>query len=188
MKNTTPQTTISEMELITFLSDKNSPTMFSMKSISPTEMNQYLDYRTRGREVPNPYFEEIKTYMERYKLNTGFDYETSLDGRLKKENKTLGREYKTPWFDMVSKSLVVDKKTHSKYYIRYQYTETSITTFKYIHRGNEIDKVLFEQFLKDKTDYSLYQGNLNNPLRFQVMNVQHILEVNILGNRFVVRH
>ncbi len=175
------------------LSNVDNPTMTSFRSKVPVQMNQYLDYwvideNGKKRKNPNPtrnpfYDEGIINHSRKYKIVTGFDYVKSVNGRLKGEDKEQNFEGQDNWFEVVSKGLVTDKKTHSKLYFRYQYQDDSIIEQEYLFQNDLIGRELFEQYQKEKSNYE-NQG-LDNPLKFQVCNLDNILEISIGGTKYV---
>lgn len=157
--------------------------------------------------TPNPYFENgIWKVSKKYKINTGFDYIKSVNRRLEKEGKepdfvggfknqiplkdVNGKVVKDeegnpimvdrePWFDVISKGLVTDKKTHTKFYVRYQYLKDSVIgTPEYFYNGNPILKEMFESYLSQSENFYDNQG-LDNPLMFQVCDLRHIERMSI---------
>lgn len=195
---------ITRTELVNILSGVNNPDMISFVSMTPEKMNQYLDYWLIGENgkksknpnpTKNPFFEDsIYNLSRKYKIVTGFDYEKSINRRLEKEGKepnfvggykpTIDEEtgevkQREVWFDMISKGLVTDKKTHSKFYLRYQYQNDSIIgQSEYIFNGNPIMKEIFESFLTKKSDSYSNQG-LDDTLNFQVVDVNNLVTISM---------
>ena len=158
--------------------------------------------------TPNPFFEGgVYNLSRKYKIVTGFDYEKSINRRLEKEGKEGSFEggYKpTPmlnkdgqpmmdengqpmmkqrevWFDILSKGLVTDKKTHSKFYLRYQFLKDStIGQPEYFHNGNTIEKQMFESYLTKKSEGYQNQG-LDDTLNFQVCDLNNLLFLSMGG-------
>lgn len=186
MSRTQTQVQVTREEMKNILSDVNSPQFISMVTSVPQKMNKWLDYwimvdgnkKKNPNPTMNPYLDStILQHMKKIDIVIGFDYEDSVNGRRKKEGKEQdfesgqGRE---SWFNMISKSLVTDKKTEQKFYIRYQFTDRSHSdTPEYTHNGNPIEKQLFQDYLVKKSyDYS-NQG-LDNTLNFQVCDLRHV--------------
>ena len=175
------------------LSNVNTPTITSFRSKVPVQMNQYLDYwiidengkkRKNPNPTRNPYFDNgIINHSRKYKIVTGFDYVVSVDKRREKEGIEEPFEPKENWFEIVSKGLVTDKKTHSKLYFRYQYQLDSTLEQEYLFNNDVIGKELFEQYEKERSNYE-NQG-VENPCRFQVCDLNNILEISIGGTRYV---
>jgi hypothetical protein len=147
--------------------------------------------------TPNPFFEGgVYNLSRKYKIVTGFDYEKSINRRLEKEGKEGNFEggYKPTidevtgevkqrevWFDILSKGLVTDKKTRSKFYLRYQFLKDStIGQPEYFHNGNPIEKQMFESFLTKKSEGYQNQG-LDDTLNFQVCDLNNILFLSMGG-------
>lgn len=175
------------------LSNVDNPTITSFRSKVPVQMNQYLDYwivdengkkRKNPNPTRNPYYDEgIINHSRKYKIVTGFDYVKSVNGRLKGEDKEQNFEGQDNWFEVVSKGLVTDKKTHTKLYFRYQYQLDSTLEQEFLFQDDVIGRELFEQYEKEKSNYE-NQG-LDNPLKFQVCNLDNILEISIGGTKYV---
>ena len=138
-------------------------------------MNQY----------DNPYFEQgIQNLSRKFKIVTGFDYQNSVNGRRENEGKETDFVQKDNWFEVISKSLVVNKNDNTKYYIRYQYQNDSILEQEYIFDGNLIEKQLFESYLRERSKYE-NQG-LDNPLQFQVCSLDNLLQISINNEMYVL--
>lgn len=186
---------VTETELVTILSEVNNPQFVGGIFNVPEDMNKYLDYWTITEEgkrkknpnpTLNPYFESgIRKISKKYKLVTGFDYEKSVTDRLKREGKEGNFESKENWFEVVSKGLVVNKNNPNKFYFRYQYLDDSTTETTSYFEGNPIDKQLYQSYLKEKGNYE-NQG-LDNPLRFQVVGVENIVELSLGGVRYILQ-
>lgn len=195
---TIQKTPIFETELTNLLKGIDNPTMVSMLIRVPVNMNQYLDYWIINEEgkkkknpnpTPNPYYEQgIHSVRRMYQIITGFDYEDSVNGRKEREGKTPDFKSEKPvWFKFLSKGLVTDQKTESKFYFRYQYLNTSILENHYEFNGNEIEKQMFESFMvKVSNDYD--KQGLDNTLNFQVVSVSNILEISINKQKYEVIH
>ena len=185
-------TDITRTEMKRILENKNFPDTISFVSIVPEDMNQYLDYwitdengkkHKNPNPTRNPYYDMgIKKLVRKFKIVTGFDYENSINNRLKKEEKEPDFEAKRPvWYDMISKSLVTDRKTHTKFYLRYQYqNDSTIGKPEFFFNNDPIEKALFESYLTKK-DYDNQYSNqgLDDTLNFQVCDLENILYVSM---------
>ena len=166
--------------------------------------------RKNPNPTSNPFFENgVYNLSRKYKIITGFDYIKSVNRRLEKEDKTpdfvggfktqivvkdengkvVFNEDGTPkmkdrevWFEIISKSLVTDKRTHSKFYLRYEYCKDSVIGIsEHLYNGNPIEKQLYESYLtKSNTDSYSNQG-LDEPLPFQVCELNNILFLSMGG-------
>lgn len=184
--------TVNEVELINILSNVNTPQFVSGIFDVKVEMKKFLDYwiiNNEGKKkknpnpTPNPYYESgIRKVSKKYKLVTGFDYENSVNNRLKKEGKEGNFETKENWFEIISKGLVVNKNNPNKFYFRYQYQPDSTTKTTSFFQGNEIEKELYESYVNEINDYE-NQG-LDNPLRFQVVGIENIEEITLGGTHY----
>lgn len=201
---------ITRTELRNKLECVNYPDMISFVSEVPVKMNQYLDYwiivdgqkRKNPNPTPNPFFVDgIFNLSKKYKIVTGFDYINSVNNRLKKEGKTpdfvggfeqkyddLGEELpkREVWFDMISKGLVTDKKTRSKFYLRYQYLDDSVISSVYLYKGDPIGKQMFESYMTQKNTESYSNQGLDDTLNFQVCDLNNILEISMGGEKYEV--
>jgi len=202
---------VSREEMKVILSDVNTPQFISFESKTPQKMNKWLDYwlvdengKRSKNPTPtmNPYLESgIVNHQVKIDIQTGFDYEDSVNGRRKKEG--IEGEFKggyTPtvdqdgnetqrevWFDMISKGLVTDKKTGSKFYLRYQFTKRSHSKDnKFIFEGNSIDKQLFDSYLVKKNTDSYSNQGLENSLKFQLCDLKNILTITMNHHKYVL--
>lgn len=185
---------LSKSELINILMNVNTSTFIAFTSLTEVAMDKYLDYwlvdengkRTKNKNPTiNPFFDKgIKCLAKKYKIVTGFNYENSVNNRLKKENKNADFEVSDNWHKLLSYGLVTDKKTENKYYLRYQYMDDSVTDIEYLVDGSPIEKKLFESYMKAKTNYK-NQG-LENTLNFQVCNIDNILNISINGKQYEI--
>lgn len=188
---------ITREQLKNILSEINNPTWVGFTSRTPEKMNQYLNYWLIGEggsktknpnPTPNPYFQNgIWKVSKKYRIITGFDYEKSVNRRLEKEGKEsnfVSGEGKEVWFDIISKGLVTDKRTHTKFYFRYQHLKDSVIgTPEYFYNGNPIMKQLFEDYLTQRNSFYENQG-LDNPLMFQVCDLENIEKISINEEHF----
>jgi hypothetical protein len=142
-----------------------------------------------GRSNTNLHYDKVMVEQRLSNIQTGFDYEGQLERKYKKEGITPieNEDKKESWFTQVSKCLVVSKKNPDNFYFRYQDHDTSYLDTKYIFEGNSIDKVLFQQYVREnKNDYSKYQNGLENTLNFKVVNLDHIKRIKILKQEYTI--
>ncbi len=183
---------ISRVELREILMGVDTPTFISMVTKTPVKMNQYLNYwivdgegkkKKNPNPTKNPYFDMgIENIKRQYKIVTGFDYENSVNNRREKEGKEKDFESKENWMEFISKGLVTDKSTGTKFYLRYQYQKDSKLEQEYLFNGNPILKQLFESYMSQRSEYE-NQG-LDNPLQFQVVNLDNVMEISINKNKY----
>jgi len=160
-----------------------------LTTLKKVKMNKYLDFKTSGKQNPNPYYDQVLVEQKLSNIQTGFDYDSQLERKYKSEGitPTDNEDKKESWFTQVSKCLVVSKKNPNNFYFRYQDHESSYLETKYIFEGNSIDKVMFTQYLIDtKTDYSKYQNGLENTLNFKVTSLDHIKRIKILKQEYTI--
>lgn len=195
MKNTNaPKIQMHENELINYLSNCNEfINNVGLTYTKVLDMNKYLDFRTSGKANPNPYYEQLEATYRIANIQTGFDYYEQLDRKMTKEGIVpLTAEEKANrkpiWYNMITKTLV-KHKTKDEYYFRYQDHESSYLSIDYKFLGNPIEKVMFEQYLKDTaTDYSKYQKDLDNELRIKVVNIKNINRIHINKQEIEIIH
>ena len=198
MKTELQTVQITRNELVNVLRNNNRSMFISMVTNCPVKMNRYLDYwlvdengkkRKNPNPTVNPFFTEgIIDHSEKYRIVTGFDYERSVNRRREKEGKEtdfVSGEGKEVWFNMVSKSLVTDKKTGEKFYLRYQFHPTSTLNTEYRFGDDVIGRELFQSFMTQKTESYKNQG-LDDTLNFQVVNVENIEEISIEGFHYIL--
>jgi hypothetical protein len=160
-----------------------------LTTLKKVEMNKYLDFKTSGKSNPNPYYDQVLIEQRLSNIQTGFDYLGQLGRKYKNEGITPieNEDKKECWFDIVTKTLVVSKKHPNNFYFRYQDHTSSYLETKYIFEGNSIEKVMFEQYVREtKTDYSKYQNGLENTLNFKVMSLDHIKRIKILKQEYTI--
>ena len=148
-----------------------------LTTLKKVKMNKYLDFRVSGKDNPNPYYERVLIEQRLSNIQTGFDYVKQLTGKYKREGivPVENEDKKDIWFNIVSKSLVVDKKTGSKFYFRYQDHESSYIDVTYTFNGEPIEYNLVRPYVKEsKTDYSKYQNGLDNPTQAKLLNIKYI--------------
>ena len=196
-EQTLVQTSRDEMKNI--LSEVNTPQFISFESKTPQKMNKFLDYwlivegsrKKNPNPTMNPFLESgIVNHQVKIDIVIGFDYENSVNGRREKEGKEtdfVSGEGKESWFNMISKSLVTDKKTESKFYLRYQFTDRShMKDNTYIHNGNPIEKQLFQDYLVQKNTDSYSNQGLDNTLNFQVCDLRNILTITMNHTKYIL--
>ena len=186
--------TINTNELIEVLRNKNTfvPNV-GLTYTKVLDMNKYLDFRENGKANPNPYYDQLEATYKVSNIQSGFDYYEQLDRKWTKEGIVpLTAEEKANrkpiWYNLESKCLA-KHKTKEEYYFRYQDHDSSYLSIDYKFLGNPIEKVMFEQYLKDTaTDYSKYQKDLDNELRIKVLNVKNINRIVIDKQEYEITH
>ena len=161
-----------------------------LKTLKKVKMNKYLDFKTSGKQNPNPYYDKVLVEQKVSNIQTGFDYEAQLERKYKIEGitPTINEDKKDSPYELVSKGLVRLKSNPTKYYFRYQdHPKSSYLDTKYLIEGNSIDKLLFQQYIIDtKNDYSKYQNGLENTLNYKVMSLDHIKRIKILKQEYTI--
>ena len=190
---------ISRTEMKNILSEVNTPQFISFESKTPQKMNKFLDYwlevegskKKNPNPTPNPFMDNgIYNRQVKIDIVTGFDYENSVNGRREKEGKDtdfVSGEGREVWFNVISKGLVTDKRTESKFYLRYQFTDRShMKENEYTHNDNPIEKQLFEDYLVKKNTDSYSNQGLDNPLNFQVCDLKNILTITMNHHKYIL--
>jgi len=160
-----------------------------LTTLKKVKMNKYLDFKTSGKQNPNPYYDQVLVEQKLSNIQTGFDYDSQLERKYKKEGITpiVNEDKKESPYQLVSKGLVFLKSDPTKFYFRYQDHNSSYLDTQYLIEGNSIEKLLFQQYLIDtKTDYSKYQNGLDNTLNYKVMSLDHIKRIKILKNEYTI--
>ena len=160
-----------------------------LTTLKKVKMNKYLDFKTSGKQNPNPYYDQVLVEQKLSNIQTGFDYEGQLERKYKTEGITPieNEDKKESPYQLVSKSLVFLKSDPTKFYFRYQDHKSSYLDTKYVSGGNSIEKLLFQQYMIDtKSDYSKYQNGLENTLNYKVMSLDHIKRIKILKQEYTI--
>ena len=160
-----------------------------LTTLKKVKMNKYLDFKTSGKQNPNPYYDQVLVEQKLSNIQTGFDYDSQLERKYKKEGITPieNEDKKESPYQLVSKSLVFLKSNPTKFYFRYQDHDSSYLDTKYVSGGNSIEKLLFQQYMIDtKSDYSKYQNGLENTLNYKVMSLDHIKRIKILKQEYTI--
>jgi len=135
------------------------------------------------RKTNNPYIGATKV-SKQFKLATFFNYEDSVNNRLTKEHKSADFTAKKSWHKQLNASLVTDEKTETKFYFRYRREATSTIESTYQLNGSPISKDLLSPFMPTPSSYD-NQG-LNNPIRFQVVELSNIKSISFGGNTYQI--
>jgi hypothetical protein len=183
-------------QFVDVLRNLDSPQFAAGIFDTPVDFNKYADYylevdgkkKKNPNAILNPFFDDgVRCVTKKFKLVTGFDYETSIVTEAKKEGVPLTWERGDIWYNLISKTLAVHKNDPTKFYFRYQYLDNSIITADYYFKGNTIDRTIFKQFLKDKSKAYANQG-LYDPTAVQVVSVDNIVECSINGTTYILQH
>ena len=160
-----------------------------LTTLKKVKMNKYLDFKTSGKQNPNPYYDQVLVEQKLSNIQTGFDYEGQLERKYKNEWITpiVNEDKKESPYQLVSKCLVMLKSDNTKFYFRYQDHNSSYLDTQYLIEGNSIEKLLFQQYMIDtKSDYSKYQNGLENTLNYKVMSLDHIKRIKILKQEYTI--
>jgi hypothetical protein len=163
---------------------------------TPVDMDKYDEFhiivdgkkKKNPNAVLNPYYSDgVRCVSKKYKLVTGFNYGKCVNNRLVDEGKDPNFVSGTTWYTLVNPFLAVHKNDPTKFYFRYQYLPNSIIDADYYFQGNGIQRMMFTQYLKDKSNTYKKQG-LENELKVQVVAIENIIEVTINGTTYVLIH
>lgn len=160
-----------------------------LTTLKKVKMNKYLDFRGGGKSNPNPYYDQVLIEQRLSNLQTGFDYEGQLERKFKKEGivPEVNENKKESPYELVTKTLVRLKSDPTKFYFRYQDHTSSYLETRYLFGGNMIEKQMFQDYIQEsKTDYSKYQGGLENTLNYKVMSLDHIKRIVILKQEYTI--
>ena len=160
-----------------------------LTTLKKVKMNKYLDFKTSGKQNPNPYYDQVLVEQKLSNIQTGFDYDSQLERKYKTEGITpiVNEDKKESPYQLVSKCLVVLKSDLTKFYFRYQDHNSSYLDTRYLIEGNSIEKLLFQQYMIDtKSDYSKYQNGLENTLNFKVTSLENIKRIKILKEDYTI--
>lgn len=148
------------------------------------------DTEVRMNKTNNPYHGRVKKQKFTV-VQSGFDYERSVNNRLKKEGKEDDFSSVPNWMKLVDENnlfLVTDKKTETKFYFRYQYVSNKPLETTYFLDGKKVEKdtilPLIKPFLPKSNNYS--NQNLDNPLRFSTVKLENIKEITINKTHYTV--
>ena len=160
-----------------------------LTTLKKVKMNKYLDFKKNGKQNPNIYYDKVLVEQKLSNIQTGFDYDSQLERKYKKEGITpiVNEDKKESPYQLVSKCLVMLKSDNTKFYFRYQDHNSSYLDTRYLIEGNSIEKLLFQQYMIDtKSDYSKYQNGLENTLNYKVMSLDHIKRIKILKQEYTI--
>ena len=90
-------------------------------------------------------------------------------------------------FIRLSNSLLTDKRTESKFYLRYIYTErTHSKPSVYTHEGNEVEKRVFQDYLTKKNTTPYESQGLDHTFNIQQVDLNHIVELTMNGTKYIL--
>lgn len=99
----------------------------------------------------------------------------------------LNRPPRENWWNVISNSLVTDKKTESKFYLRYVYTErTHSHPDTFTHNGNVVERGIFEDYLTKKNTDSYSSQGLDHTFNIQFCDLDNIIELTMNGTKYVL--
>jgi len=142
--------------------------------------------KTKDTKEVNPYYKEIfKVSNKTYRLVT--DYEKRVHNNLIKEGKDPNTfEVESPKGKKhISKSLLTDTETESKFYLMVEWFPEIKGTTTYEYQGNSIDKTLFEKWISDRESSNEKQG-LDREVKPITPELSNILELSIGGERYEI--
>jgi len=169
------------VEIIKGIEEKNPNTFVGVKM--RTLFREVLQ-KTKDTKEMNPYYKEIfKVSTKTYRLVT--DYQKRVHNNLIKEGKDpntfvvespSGKKH-------ISKSLLTDTETESKFYVMIEWFPEIKGTTTYEYQGNSIDKSLFEKWISDRDSSNEKQG-LDREVKPITPDLSNILEFSIGGESY----
>ena len=133
--------------------------------------------------------EEVQNFVNRHEIKR-----TEKINRLRTEGKTeeeiteeMNRPQKENWWRVLSNSLCTDRRTESKFYLRYVYTErTHSHPDKFTFEGNEVERGVFEGYLTKKNTDSYSSQGLDHTFNIQMVDLDHIVELTMNGTKYIL--
>jgi len=192
-------TDVRNSEVVEFLKGLNKSAQFcSFSSVTErTDMNKYDAYfvEVEGKKkknpnaIKNPFYENgVLNYAVKNNIVVGFDYKTSVEGRMERQGiEDPNFEGGESWHRVVSKALSVHKEDETRCYLRYQYLKDSNTLLEHYHKNDKIAYELFKKFVKETDHYGIQkrQGlSDENVLNIQVASIDNLLTLAINKHKF----
>ncbi|MDI3349939.1 hypothetical protein [Mycoplasmopsis arginini] len=174
MKNTKQSIVINKVELLDLLLPIEKSTLINLVSETKLRMNKRN----------NPYFDKV---IKKSKCNflIGNDYQTRVQKNESKEGLTpdfISEENKVG--NHVSKCVLFNEKTQS-HYLQVERFDEIKPKVEYIFEGNQIDKMLFNDFMVKVSNTSRQdQERKVNVLSYKLDSIK---EISLNGQKYVVQ-
>jgi hypothetical protein len=138
----------------------------------------------KSEEVINDFINRHEIKKEQKRVELREKHPDWTDEQIEEE---IERTRKEVWWTPISNSLVTDKRTESKFYLRYVYTErTHDHTDTFTHEGNEVDRQIFQDFLTKKNTDSYSSQGLDHTFNIQFVDLEHIVELTMNGTKYIL--
>ena len=133
--------------------------------------------------------EEVQNFVNRHEIKRNEKIEQMREsGKTEVEiQEYLNRPQKESWWRNVSNSLVTDRRTETKFYLRYIYTErTHSHKDKFTFEGNEVEREIFEGYLTKKKTESYSSQGLDHTFNIQFCDLENIVEMTMNGTKYIL--
>ncbi len=166
--------TIPRGNMITLLSEVERPTFVHLVT----------DTKVRMNKTNNPYYDEIRKVLSS-NFYIGLEYEKRVNVNREKEGKETDF-LSSPLCGKVhiSKCVLTDTKTRTKFYLMCEWFKRSYPKIDYIHNGNSIDKQIFESYLVKRKESEKQQ--LENKVNIVTYGMDSIKEIRMNRTRYIL--
>ncbi len=166
--------TIPRSNMITLLSEVERPTFVHLVT----------DTKVRMNKTNNPYYDEIRKVLSS-NFYIGLEYEKRVNVNREKEGKETDF-LSSPLCGKVhiSKCVLTDTKTRTKFYLMCEWFKRSYPKIDYIHNGNSIDKQIFESYLVKRKESEKQQ--LENKVNIVTYGMDSIKEIRMNRTRYIL--
>ena len=133
--------------------------------------------------------EEVQNFVNRHEIKrTEKITQMRENGKTEEEiTEEMNKPQKENWWNVLSNSLCTDKRTESKFYLRYQFTEKSHSKdTEYTHNDNPIERQMFRDYLTKKNTDSYESQGLDKPLNIQMCDLSNIIELTMNGTKYIL--
>ena len=166
--------TIPRSNMITLLSEVERPTFVHLVT----------DTKVRMNKTNNPYYDEIRKVLSS-NFYIGLEYEKRVNVNREKENKETdfvssplsGKEH-------ISKCVLTDTKTRTKFYLMCEWFKRSYPKIDYIHNGNSIDRQLFQSFEVKRKESE--KQDLEKKVNIVTYGMDSIKEIRMNRTRYIL--
>ena len=166
--------TIPRSNMITLLSEVERPTFVHLVT----------DTKVRMNKTNNPYYEEVRKVLSS-NFYIGSVYQDRVNVNREKENKETdfvssplsGKEH-------ISKCVLTDTKTRTKFYLMCEWFKRSYPKIDYIHNGNSIDRQLFQSFEVKRKESE--KQDLEKKVNIVTYGMDSIKEIRMNRTRYIL--
>ncbi len=166
--------TIPRSNMITLLSEVERPTFVHLVT----------DTKVRMNKTNNPYYDEIRKVLSS-NFYIGLEYEKRVNVNREKEGKETDF-LSSPLCGKVhiSKCVLTDTKTRTKFYLMCEWFKRSYPKIDYIHNGNSIDKQIFESYLVKRKESE--KQDLEKKVNIVTYGMDSIKEIRMNRTRYIL--